>query len=234
MSPEFFTRRPKVQTPSQDQRSYLFRDSDFLHYMNDFNLIDRGRFNSLLETRRRAGSMTMIDLLAYPDAIRSLKKSVFSEINEFAGLSVGMSDSRSSSQIDEDSSAGITHITGDLNKRNTWDNIEDWLGGKKAHLIIERGFGGLHFLPTHLPYYKYAIQKIWDMTSSDGGMVLLQIPPKKILEQNGINISRWINLLRRKKIYRQHHGGYHSIDGDIEYGLLQLIKNGENQALPII
>jgi hypothetical protein len=215
----------KVTYP-KDGKKWLFHDHSFSHYMEDFEKVDRGKVAVLLSRLSRINQPVVIDLMASTAAIRDLRQRVL-RMPQFKGLAVSLFDRRSEEETARDDFLGISHLAGDLNNfrgMRTWDRISDWLGKDRAHLIMERGFGGLHHIPTRLIYFRAVMSRMWKMLDPNGGMLLLQTPPRDFLRRRGIPINRWLGRLRRAGIYRQFIGSYRSRDAGIRYGLLQVIK----------
>ena len=112
----------------------------------------------------------IIDLMSSPRAVRDLYNSGY----HGRLLAVGFNDFRTTMERKNDAEHNISFIKGDLAKSDTFKQIQQWLGDKKAHLIMERGFAGLHFIPTRLNYQKAVLSKFWDMIDPEGGLMVLQ------------------------------------------------------------
>jgi len=121
-----------------------------------------------------------------------------------AGIAVCYEDKRNLKKIRIAERMGIAQIIGDIRQKRTWKKITEELAGRKAHLILERAWGGLHCLPRHPLYYVYVMNCLWDMLDENGTAVL-QVPT--ICADNDFNVTeKWIKYLNREGFQVLYNG----------------------------
>src|SRR3989339_762643 len=154
-----FPRHPRAYNHGSTCNGWTIKNSDMADYLKDFYLdrdidfIDRTVLKLQSEPKP-----VMIDLLASEDAVFSFYKTFLSNKPKIKALAVGLEhDYIRPERKDLIRSIGIEVREGDLNKSKTWNEMQEWLGEDKAHLIMERGYGGLHFIPTYIHYYRSAM-----------------------------------------------------------------------------
>lgn len=125
-------------------------------------------------------------------------------------------------------------INGDLKKSNTWEDLSEKMEGKKANLIMERGYAGLDFIPTDLYFQQVVMSRMWDMLDPNGGLMVLQTPPEEVFEARGIPIFSWFEQLTDSGIYNQFGTVENTADGEQSYGVLIMQKNSEAESLPVV
>ncbi|MCL4415820.1 MAG: hypothetical protein M1365_03825 [Actinobacteria bacterium] len=116
----------------------------------------------------------VIDVMA-PSGTLADMFSKLSDENNKLGIAISLEDIRSSSEMERDESLGIYQIAGDITKSKVWRKASEILDGRRADLIIERGFGGLRRLPHNAVFYGLMLQRLWHLLAEDGTM-LLQLP----------------------------------------------------------
>jgi len=224
---ERFSRHPWNDVPSEWQ---IFGDN-FSDYRSDFRVVDGDDvINKKLRELKSRGNTVMVDLMADTSALDQL------DANGFRGrfLGVGLNDKREKEARISQEARNISFVNGDLNKSHTWKEIADWVGGSKIDLLMERGYGGLYFVPTYVHYQRAVMSRMWDMLNPDGGLMMLQTPTKDALEERGIAISAWQNQLNQKGIYNKFGKLAASKDYGQSYGLMILQKQSNILQLPDI
>jgi hypothetical protein len=106
----------------------------------------------------KAAPLVVVDFMSSPDAIRSLARVVPVAL----GISVGLSNDRSSF-APSDVEQGILHIAGDLCDISTYSTILKRLNGQHVDLVLERGEGGLSYIPNVRGYYELSLNAILRM-----------------------------------------------------------------------
>jgi hypothetical protein len=101
----------------------------------------------------------VVDLLAPTTTLGDLKLNMF-PTTSFTGLSVGLRDLRVPSERTWDDNAGISYISGDIRKQGTWKEIEQRVGNGNVDLLMERGCGGLYWMPTRALFYQATMQRV--------------------------------------------------------------------------
>jgi len=223
-----FSRHPRKPLGSiKDlETRWTIKDESFQDYRVDFEKVDKGEIHKLFERCRTNGSFVVIDLLALPYALRHLKREEFCTTS-FRGLSVSYSDTRTDNVKDEDTQLDISHLPGNLRTSKTWNEMVQWAGEDNVDLIMERGFGGLHYISNNTGYYRAAGGRLWKMLKNDGGMMVLQLPSLGYLTENGVDIDGWVEKLTKQGIAHRYVPSYISRDSFLSYGLLMLTKNTE-------
>ena len=232
-----FGRKPRSIDEDKD-RDFSIYDSDFHHYTRELKRVDKEGHNGLgiiIEALQRTDFPVVIDLMASTAALVSLKDENFFPSRNMSGLAVSYSDRRAQKRIQQDYEMGIEELGGDLGKLSTWKKIQEWLGNRKANLIMERGYAGLHYVPTKCSYYKFVIGRLWDMLDPNGGVVVLQTPNFETLtKERNIKIEKWLKECRALNIYTRSVPDFRDRDTVASYGLVLLRKNTPRQSLPWI
>jgi len=153
-------------------------------------------FRPLLEGRSLASYLdkdapVAIDLLASPAAIFDHFRNL-----PYDSPKLGISVSKSSNKQDWIQRMGIKHIQGDLKSGTTWGNISKELEGRKANLILERGWFGLKFMPNSIGFFHYAIQRSWEMLSDENGTLFAEFPETDFLGLTDEEMTAWTNQLK--------------------------------------
>ncbi len=205
----------------------------FEDYMVEFSIVDKESvIMPFLESLKRGKAPVVIDLLSYPDAIRSLKTGIYAD-QKIRALSVGWGDNRFPLRRFFDKNLGLTHIKGDLNEGKTWRRIDTWLGNRKADFIMERGFAGLDYISRRPSYSQIVVEKLWSMLASPG-ILVVQTLPLEVWKEYQPLIPKWLRILRKNRVYFQYERMNKTRDFDRPYNLLLLRKDRNNQALPSV
>lgn len=206
--------------------------SDFSDYLVDFkNFIKSSKVMDHVEKLKYVRNPVIIDLMSSTHALQDLYLN-YLDMNPIAGLAVSPDDIRSSSERECDDIYNITHLNGNLRDPQTWKDMNAWLNGRKASLIMSRPFAGLRYIPTRPLFYKSVMTRLWDMLDSDGGMMMLQTPEYHILESCGIPVKSWMGALKQEGIYCQGISSYVSTDFKQRYGLVMLQRRPHHNVLP--
>ncbi|MFA5135849.1 MAG: hypothetical protein WC489_00470 [Patescibacteria group bacterium] len=186
----------------------------------------------LIAELRSSGNPVVIDLMTNSTVtLATLYRQIYSIYPgaPFFGISCG---DWLYEQTEIDKNMGLVYVSGNLRSNETWTKIEDQLGQRKAHLIIERAHGGLSYIPIRPSFLKIAMAKMWNMLDENNGLLLLQTPPFDVLTYRGIEIEPWIQKVRNTGISMDVVSSYeHPFDGQ-RFGLLGLRKSGRGQQLP--
>ena len=207
---------------------------NFKSYLDDFSKADKDReLPQLIKVIAAKPKPVIIDLMAPTNTLAD-----FSSKNRnykiMKALAVGYGDTRHETVKKVDKMLGINYISTDLANIQNFNKISDWLGNDMADLIMERGYGGLRYVPTNLDYQYRVIHKIWEMLSPDGGLALLQLPSISDLRANDIHIGVWIRNVRQSGIYCQYLPSYESRYVGVNYGILAMQKNSPTEKLPTL
>jgi hypothetical protein len=206
-------------------------DSSFDDYLNDFLKVDtEQKIVRKLNNIWKRPEAVIIDLMASTKAVETLHRKGF----KGRLLSVGKEKDSRERYRDFDYYQDISYRKADLATSNGWKEITDWMGDAKADIVMERSYGGLHFVNTDLGFYKIAVNKIWNLLSPDRGLAILQTPPKAELEKKGIEINKWVDILRSEGIYSKFNTHKNTKDSGNDYGILILEKNFNISELPAI
>jgi len=238
-APERFLKsgHPMVIKPGEDclrkegGRWTIFGE-DIQSYLNDFARVDEDDIlPGFMDDLATKETPVIIDLLAPTDTLVSFSKR-FRAGKRIKALAVGYEDVRGKLTTVIDNARGIQFLSSDISDFRNFHKISDWLGSDKADLVLERGYGGLSHLPTNIRYQYRAIQNIWNMLNSTGGIALLQLPPIGDLRFHDIPMEKWIDELNERGIYCKYLPSYASKDAGHEYGLLMLQRNSEAEQIP--
>ena len=174
--------------------SWVINHSSFDKYQDEFGETEAGKLliSNLYTLLREHPSPVILDLLSEPDAIYSLDKKI---PNKISGLSIGLNNTKPIGFSNHKESNSIKHLNSDLNHRHTFQLISQWLGDKKANLIIERGFGAITEIKQTPRNYWRIFSHLWNFSEPNGGMIILQTPSFKELRENNIPIYEWISNL---------------------------------------
>ena len=185
-----------------------YSSSTIEDYEKSFERVLKGEnFVRFLQARKEP--ITVIDLMSPTDVLASL----FAQLPEKhkKGLAVGMSDMRSFSKENKgqrDADLNIDYISntpsnkdlGDISQNITWQEIDRWLAGQKADLIVERAEAGLFSVPHMDLFYRTFIQRIWDRLDDNGGMFVGQTLPAEQFKSFGINLLEWVQNAKQEGI----------------------------------
>lgn len=206
-------------------RRWRIKNSRIDSYLEDFRLVDKdGRIQPFLESLKEINNPVMLDFLSWTDALRSIARDY--HIPRISGAAVAFSDTRGPLGQSLDNNLGIIQIAGDVNQANPWNEVENFLDGRKAHLILERGYGGLKVLNSKPAFYCATINKLWNMLDPENGMMLLQTLNFGLLEALGVPVYKWIEQMQERGIYCRSVPEYPAKkDGYYRYGLIMLIRD---------
>lgn len=198
-------------------------------YQVAFERVLEGR--SIVDLFKDKEEPVVIDLMSPSTMLGEL----FHELNQQGkrgrGIAVALVDSRNDIEKERDEKLGVIQLEGDLTRSNTWRAVEQSLPeGKKADVIISRPALAYDFLPNHPGFYSYALQKIWNMLSSDSGTLLIQTPRKGALRKLGLSLEDWKLELETAGI--ETTIGYGILD---RYGLVKIVKKHDSpEQLPFM
>lgn len=121
----------------------------------------------------------VVDLMGPSTMLYTLFKDLPSEVHP-TGFSLALTDLRKNQKSkDKDTELNITHVTGDIHFRKTWqtlfEEMEKRLGDKKADLVVSRALGGLSQIAVDEDINAIIMDRIWKITA-DGGVIILQLP----------------------------------------------------------
>lgn len=184
-------------------------DRDFHSYMADFSRVANEAV--LFRQLERIQSPVIIDFMSSTDAIANLLIDL--RQRDGLGIAVGRRDNRDIFQKRRDESLGIHQIAGDLLQSKVWAETRKLLGGRKANLILEDGALAWDFIPNNRSLYGLMLNRTWDLLSSEGGVLLAEIPTIEELVSAGVDMREWRDMLLRDGI-------------DFEYANLELNKGG--------
>ncbi len=198
-------RRILREKPNGDNHTDYERNWDI--YNSSIEAYLSEAFNSLMteaelkEILSRREHIVAIDFLASTAALASL---FWGRANKKMALSVAIEDNRSRQQDERDARLGIQHLVGDISRSFTWQAIEDRLDGDKADLILERGAGGLDYIPKHRRFYGIVLKKAWTLLSAHDGLMLIQTPTTATLKSLDVDVYSWLDLLTRNRIEAEY------------------------------
>lgn len=231
---EFFPHNPSgnidIQIPG-----WAIQKTRLNQYISHFTEADRlGWINEALIRAGHQPEPVVIDIFSENDAIRGFKEQ-YAKDKPLKGLSVSMDSVEGLPYTPKDKAMGIDHLQGDITVKQTIQDIYNWLNGKKAHLVFQRGYAALHYIPNREQFYRVAIGTIWDILDPGGGMAMIQTPSRKNLEKNGIRINDWLLQLNSAGVQYQFQPT-HIADLPKEplFGILLLKKTSPSQLLPDI
>lgn len=205
--------------------------SNFDHYMDDFARVDPDRkITALLNRLLSVPEPVIVDLMASPLALESLVPFYESQRPKF--FAVGIEPKDELRAVYGRRRKEVAYLQKDLNKEESLDEVEKQLEGRKAHMIMERAYGGLQYVPTELNFQRKTLKRLWNMLDPEGGLLVLQTPSRRFLEARGIPVKEWLEQLKEAGIYYQFVEEFTVTDGDIPYGMLLLEKNPSAVKLP--
>lgn len=171
----------------------------------------------------------IVDLMASPYTLASLKAKQF-PLRRVRFVAAGVDEARTPKRQAKDKRAGVRFVQGNLRNPATWNGIDTTLGGKKAHIVMERGYGAHRHIPQRVPFYEASVSRVWDMLNPRGGIAILQTPDTFTLNHRGIDIDAWTKEASDAGIYTRF-GTIFQKDA-VEYGYLLLRRDSEDQVLP--
>ena len=209
-------------------------DSNYSSYEKDFKIVDKdNKIPALIKRLQQKEDPVVVDLMSSTHALSSMRRKYFRNHPRAKFIAVGAEEVRTPEAQEEDAASNITFITDDINKSRTWARLDDALEGKKADFIMERSYGGLHFISNRGIFYQPVMGKIWDRLSPDGGITCLQTPNNIMFWANDVDISGWIEKVDEAGIYNRSLAQYESFDS-LPYGMVLLEKESDSQQLPLL
>jgi len=196
-------------------------DSTSTDYDLTFMAISRRR--DLVDILASAEEPIVIDFLASTSAVREMVGSdrLQNRSVKPLGIAVGLTDRRTPEEKEVDNSLNIHYVAGSIFSLDTWEKIEEKLGGKKASLIVERGLGALTDMPRSPIIFRDIIGKLWDMLSNDEGEMFLQFPDVAELTDYKHDLMNWqVRLLEN------------GVDCTFAYGLMPMARIKKEQDSP--
>lgn len=186
--------RRKISDRDQEAEfdSWSVINSPASDYEDSFRYLLEGR--NLISFLSDKEAPVVIDLMASPAALYDLFKRLPISVPKM-GISVSRSPFK---QHEKDlvRRHGIKHLQADLTSGKSWAEIKEELQGRKAHLILERGWFGLSFLPASRGFFQYACQKSWDMLSEENGTMLAQFPAVNDVGTWSKDMDSWVGRLQ--------------------------------------
>lgn len=223
---ERFPFHPMIPQDEDKDTNWDVYGSSIEDYLNEFSYGDSEHWiDNKLARLRSQQNPVVIDLLSSTHALRSLKSGLFRNTN-MKGIAVGFTDQRDNSTKEQDNKNGILFVSGDLNSRKTWRELEGNVDQGSADAIIERGYGGLHYIPTNKNFYRRIFPRMWNLLNPNRGLLMLQTPPQEALSRRNVDIQSWLRKLQANQIPYQFTPSYIPDGGKHPYGLLLLMKNG--------
>lgn len=209
----------------------------FWGYMNEPISSYEESFANVLEGRnivdliRMRPAPIVVDILAPPGSVYDL----LSSFPKGRGLAVSLPDHQMQemrSDVQEIYRAGnVKWLSEDITHPGTWVNIEKWLDGKKAHLIMERGMGGLDWLPVNKKLYGILINRAWANLDHDGGTLLFETPRRELVLKKGIDIDAWVKSLQEVVGVKYDPGNPKSHSPLFEYGKVMITRTPSSPAI---
>lgn len=227
---EIFPTRPRAISKYVDRRDWSLYDSTFQAYLEITRKADPE--DAFLEGLRNASDPVAIDVMASTSALVSLRDHL--ALDNMRGLAVAFSERRGKPRRKAERLIGIEQLNRDLKNPLTFDAMDKWLGERKAQLVIERGAGGLHHVPTECSYYLFAVGRLWQMVDPNGGALVLQTPAFLILERRTVGIVEWLSECRKRDIDVKVNQRYTWHGVTANYGLVVLRKEDPSQELPMV
>lgn len=226
--------------PPNLRKRYLDRSGKpvrgFWGYMNEPISSYEESFANVLEGRNIADLIRMrvapivIDILAPPGSVYDL----LSSFPKGRGLAVSLPDHQMQemrSDVQEIYRAeNVRWLPEDITHPGTWTNIEKWLGGDKAHLIMERGMGGLDWLPVNKRLYGILVNRAWSNLDPDGGILLLETPRREQVLKKGIDIDSWVKSLQKIADVK-YDPGYSKNGIRFEYGKVMITRTPNSPSI---
>ncbi len=222
---EYFTSLPRKLDPDWD-----IPDSDFWAYLEDLGSLDTdNKIMGSLTELKNAGESIVIDLMAPTTALDSLYEwGLRGKL-----LAVGKNDDRQLVERRAGAGMGVDYYKGNLKSTETWRYIDRYLDGADANMIMERGYGGLHYVRTDPYFYRAVLTRMWSMLSPNKGLLVLQTPNREKLAERGMDMYKWMAQLKDAGIYGKYDNMGSGRDFPVEYGILILEKSFQG-SLPIL
>lgn len=215
-------------------RRWGFHNERVWSYEESFGAVLEGK--TLYDLISARPAPIVIDLMAPPRTVHDL----LLPFPDGRGLAVSLPDHRLK-DVGEDlhkiyKMDKIKWLPEDITHPGTWQNIEQWLEGNKAHLIMERGMAGLTLLPLNKRLFKVLFDKTWQLLDPNGGILLFETPRQDKLLKNGVDIDAWVKSLHGLVDVKYDPGNIEEvIDQTRIYGKIMITRNPNSPAsLPSI
>jgi hypothetical protein len=217
------------------EKTWQIKGSSMERYFQDFRSIYISTpEEAVIEASK---SPVVIDLLSYPHALRSITNA--NTPQDRLRVSMALTDQRSFTQKDRDTSFGIFHVMADASYLEStssrlcgWDELSRYLSGRLVDLITYRPYGGLHYIPTTATWYNHLFHYTWERLKPGKGTALFQLPRDKALKANGIEIDQWLEILEGTGINYSYLPDIEMIQEPFSsYAQLRLTKS-DNRLLP--
>lgn len=187
-------------------------------------------FKNVLEGKTITGLISnhsapiVIDLMAAPRTVYDL----LSASPNGRGLAVSLPDHKPSDMredIEEIYSAkNVRWLAEDITHPGTWNDIEQWLAGDKAHLIMERGMGGLGWLPMNKKLLGILVNKAWSFLDPNGGILLFETPRRDELLKKGVDLAAWVKSLQVVVDIKYDPGKIEVSDPRVEFAKIMITR----------
>ncbi|QQG41851.1 MAG: hypothetical protein HYV90_00865 [Candidatus Woesebacteria bacterium] len=226
---DFFGRGKKAELHKGDPDYWKTYGSSIEDYDKSFRAVLEG--GHIVDLVRDSNEPVVVDLMSSTEAIASLFGQL-SQSNKL-GIAVSSEDDRLPDKKRRDDQMGIKHVPGDLSQPASWKTLKETLGGRKANLILERGGMGVQSLPFNENFYGYVFNRLWEIVSEDGGTILIQGSTTHALEQTGIRVKEWVDLLKSNGVDVVLDVG--EDDFGFDYTTLKIVKTPESpKKLPLL
>lgn len=188
--------RKKTHLPSGEVRGFYwgYQNEPVKSYEESFVTVLGGKYISDLISSKQ--NPIVIDLMSAPYTVHDL----LMPFPTGRGLSVGLPDHNvrdyKKEVQDAYKSQQVTWLPKDITDADTWREIEQWLHGNKAQLIMERGMGGLALLPASKRILGILVNKAWSNVDPNGGVLLFETPRRDKLLEKGVDANAWVDSLR--------------------------------------
>lgn len=215
------------------RRIWRIHNESVQSYERSFGAVLEGRtLNDLISSRLVP---IVIDLMAPPRTVHDL----LLPFHDGRGLAVSLPD-HNLKDVREDlreiyKMDKIKWLPEDITHPGTWRNIEQWLDGNKAHLIMERGMAGLEWLPLDKRLFKVLFDKAWHLLDPNGGILLFETPRSNQLLRKGVDIDAWVKSLHGLVDVKYDPGNIAGSDPRFESGKIMITRNPNSpESLPSI
>lgn len=182
------------------QHTWGFVNEPISSYEESFKQVLGGK--RIVDFIKQAPEPIVIDLMAQPRTVHDLLSQL--HYKKSRGLAVTLNDtppSFSNEAIKRAHAASNIDVQyGDITDSKTWGKIREWLGNKKADLIMERAMGGLMYIPNDKKLLSILVNNAWSLVNPEGGVMLFETPRRDRLLDNGVDVDRWIDNLREANL----------------------------------
>lgn len=204
------------------RRDWGFRNEPISSYEESFKNVLEGK--TIAELISNHFSPIVIDLMAAPRTVYDL----LSAFPNGRGLAVSLPDHRLKDLRDDIqatySAQNVKWLPEDITHPGTWVNIEKWLAGDKAHLIMERGMGGLSWLPMNKRLLGILVNKAWSLLDPNGGILLFETPRSDELLKKGVDLAVWVKSLQEVVDTKYDPGNIEASDPRVEFAKIMITR----------